>query len=406
MKIIFWALLLSLFSFSVTFAKESPRITAISIQNGSRISVDQIRQVLPIHENDPYDPMRVEAAVTALKKWGRFQEIRVEKTETMHGVTLKFILTEGYLIGGIDIYHGYPYLSIRLRRILSVHTGDLYDVDLAKEQAQKLATFFDRAGYEGTTVDFRPRQNDQKMTVELVYSIRKGKRYRLGKVHVQGNKFFPYGYFVSQLNPLRLYEPTRFHEKIDKMRRDYQQKGYLRARVRMLDLGQDEVTRTVNPSLQVNEGKHATLVFRGNQRVSLVTFKKILPLYSEGGYGDYELQASRQVMADYYHRLGFQEFTVKTETQDLGNDHLKVIFLIQEGPQTHVKKIQIEGHEEVPTDRIKDNLLTKENKIFSDGFYDSRLVNQDVQNLPKILQDQGALEGKALGQDTSLNKFH
>ena len=368
--------------------------------------INQIRNVLPIREGDPFDPARVEQALSTLRKWGRFSVVDVRERQAADGVHLRFLVHEGYLVSGIDIYGGYPYLSRRLRRMITVHSGDLYVAEQAQEQEEKLETFFERRGYADTEVTFTPRLNDTKRTVDLVYRIQRGSRYRFGEITVVGNTVFPYSYFVSQINPLFAYEPSRFRKNLEKIRKDYQGKGYLRARVRLKDLGKDAASRKVNPVIEISEGKHAVVVFEGNNRVSRKTFKKILPMYTERGYGRYEIDASVEAMRDHYHRLGFQEVAIQVDEKELSENELFIRFIIDEGPQTRVKKIAVEGNEEISDRRIKKNLITKENGLFQRGTYQPRTVEQDFKDLPRILKSQGALEGEAVDYGTTFNRFH
>ncbi len=399
-------LAMTLFAFSSTTAHAASKIVAIEIVNESRVPTEQIRNLLPFREGDLYDAAIASQAVSYFKKWNRFQEATLETRPAPGGLLLKIRLREGKMISGIDIYGGYPFLSARLRRILTVHSGDLYDPAAAQEQVEKLRSFYERRGYEETTVTLTPVFDDTQGIVDLVYRIRKGERYRIGRITVTGNTVFPYRYFVSQLNPLLAYEPGRFRKKIEKIRQDYREKGYLKARVRLKELGTDEKTGRVNPVLEIFEGKKVTVLFEGNRSVSRRAFKEILPMFTEGGYGDYEIESSVRAMQDYYRTLGFRECTIGPETRETGPNTLLVRFLIHEGPQTRVKRVAIEGNDAVSDRTIRKELLTKENRLGRRGAYRPETVTKDFETLPKIFHNHGALEAKAIGQETALNRFH
>jgi outer membrane protein insertion porin family len=388
----------------VSFADQ--KIAVIEIQNETHLSTDQIRNVISLHEGDPFSQTRLDEAVSNLGKWGRFSKVEVVKSDGKGGVSLRFIVKEGFLVNGIDIYGTYPFLSTKLRRYLNIHSGELYDAPKAELQRQKLADFYEKRGYSSTEVTLDVRSNNQSMTVDLTYHIKKGSLYRIGKITVIGNTVFPHGYFNSQINPLIAYEPSRLRKKLEKIRKDYQNKGYLKARVQLKDLGKDLATNTVNPTLQITEGKHVSVVFEGNHRVSRGTFKKIIPLYTEGDYGEYEIEAAIQSMKDYYHKIGCQEVAITFEKKELKNGTLFIRFLIKEGPQTRVQGVEIEGNKEISTKAIKKELTTKEETIFSPGYYYPRTVDNDFKNLPSILENKGALEGQALEHETSFNQWH
>ncbi len=384
-----------------------PTIVAIEIQNDGRAK--EIRDVLPFKEGDPYDPVKLEQAASYLKKWGRFREASLTTRKVPGGVAVTIAVRDGTIVSGIDIYGAYPYLSARIRRMITVHSGDLYDEATSRAQTEKIDAFYRRQGYDATETTFTPRFNEKKKTVDLVYRVTVGPRYRIGTITVNGNTVFTPGYFHSQINPLLLYRPTRLRKSLDAIRKDYRDKGYLGARVRLTDLGKDEVARTVNPDLDIREGKRVTVVFKGNKRVLDGSLKKVMPMFTDGGYGRYEIESSAKAILDYYRKRGFQEATVafeKDEPENPEDTSFLVRFVIQEGPQTRVKTVAIEGNREIKDRKIKKKLATKENTIFERGYYQPRTVVEDFSRIPFVMADRGALDAKALGHGTELNDFH
>jgi outer membrane protein insertion porin family len=371
-------------------------------------TLEEIRSVLPLKEGEPFDPKKLDQSLSYLKKWGRFSDVNAETRAAAGGLVVRFLLRDGVIVSGIDIYATYPYLSTRIRRMITVHSGDLYDEKAALAQCEKIEGFYERQGYDETEVSVTPSFNQKKRTVDLVFRVTKGHRHRIGEITVHGNTVFREGYFNSQINPLLLYKPTRLRRSLEKIRKDYQEKGYLGARVRLSDLRKDEATHTVNPVIEVRQGRHVTVKFEGNRRVRTENLKKAMPMFTDGGYGDYEIDASAKAILDYYRRRGFQETTVDFEkaAQDADKESLLVVFRIREGPQTRVKTVTIYGNEEIPDRKVKKGLATKENTIFERGYYQPRTVAEDRDKIPLILKDRGALDAKLVDHETSLNRFH
>lgn len=392
----------------------APSIVAIDIeQDGDNPKAEQkrekeIRNVLPFKEGDDFDPVKLDQAISYLKKWGQFSQLDVTTKQVPGGVTIRLALEEGVLISGIDIYATYPYLSTRIRRMITVHSGDLYDEALAKAQTDKIAAFYGRQGYEDTEVSFAPRFHEKKGIVDLVYRIGRGPRYRIGAITVNGNTVFPVGYFNSRINPLILYKPTRLRKSIEKIKKDYQDKGYLGARVRLSSLGKDEEKRLVNPVIDIREGKRVFVSFEGNRQIPERSLRKVMPMFTDGGYSHYEIEASAKAILDYYRRKGFQEATADFEESgdDTHAKELHVLFRIHEGPQTRVKTVTIDGNREIRDGKIKKNLITKENTLFERGYYQPRTVVQDFEKLPALFKDRGALDARAVDHAVDLNDFH
>ncbi len=383
----------------------APTIVSIDIEGVTPDTVEQVRQVMGLHEGDPWDANRLTEGLANLRKWGRFTSADITPVQTPAGIRLKVILEPGLIVSGIDIYGGYPFLSMRLRRILGVRSGSLYDPALADAQREKLASFFERKGYEGTKVTLEVPVNNKKKTVDLVYRIQRGDRYKIEDVQVTGNRIFPKSYFVSQINPYILYEPGRLRKRLDKIRRDYQQRGYLQARVRLIRLDRDPERKVLLPVLEVSEGRRAIVRFEGNRLIRPGTFRKILPLLTDGGYSDYDIEESLDVLRKYYRQSGFLESDLSVSKRELDINTLEISFHIHEGPQTQVKEIAIEGNHDIRDRTLRKDLATKESFPFRKGILQEKTIDFDMKNLPRFLQSHGALDGKALGHSLELNTF-
>ncbi len=344
--ILFGSLTYGIISFNAFGALSAQRISRIHVeagiiiplQNRYFVNEEQVKKVIPIQEGDVYDPVKVEQTLSYLKKWGRFSRIDLEKRTEKGGVAVLITLQQGLLLSNIDIKGTYPFLENRLRRTLSIHPGEIYLPEEMPSQIDKLRNFYDRRGFQDTRIELDTHVNPKKGTVNLKFTIHRGYRYRFQDIDVHGNTAFPKSYFLSQLNPLLAYEPGRFRQKIDKMRKDYMGKGYLSPRIRIADLQMNPQTRRMHPILEITEGNNVSVVFKGNAMVSRRTFKSILPMFTEGGYNTYDIEASQAVALAYYKKLGYEDATVSHERQEISEKKLKITFLIHEGWKKSQKK--------------------------------------------------------------------
>ena len=92
------------------------------------------------------------------------------------------------------------------------------------------------------------------------------------------------------------------------------------------------------------------------------------PLLSHGLYSQSMLSRDVESIEDLYQSNGFQQVQVKAEVQDDyqgKKGRMRVLFHIEEGPQTRVASLKIEGNESVSESEIRDLLATIENQPFS-----------------------------------------
>ncbi len=400
MKTLFFA---GFFFLSLTAAARPLTITSIVIDNGTLVSDSEIRNLLPLKEGDLFSETKWEQALSSLKKWGRFYEVRGEKKATPQGLELTLHLVEGLLISRIEVKGSYPFLSNRIRRLVALQPGDLFDDEEIAQQAIKIESFYQREVYEGTQVKVFTKKNEKKGTVEIQYQIQKGFRYRISAVTVKGNTVFPSGWFSSKINLLRPYRPRRFRQSLEKIREEYRNEGYVRARVRLSEMVQDPIQKKLHPILEVTEGDHLTVLFRGNRRMAIKSLRRILPIYTDGGYGTYEMEESVRAIIDLYHSRGFQEVEVLARGERVSRGERRIVFDIQEGPETRVKQVALEGNEKISDRKIRKNLHTKEETLFRNAPWQPEIIEEDFKNLTPILRSRGALEAKTIETRTTFS---
>ncbi|MBI2082525.1 MAG: outer membrane protein assembly factor BamA [Deltaproteobacteria bacterium] len=400
-------LILILFGFLLVmptplWGRES-RIADIKIEGEASLPREEIEALLPLKRGDPLNEKELGPFLDYLKKWGRFSEIKMEKKTTPEGLLLILHLKEGMKVVDIQVSGNYPYLSKSLHRKLSVHRGDFYDPEIAQDQIKRLQDFYEREGYAGTTVTLDIQPDHKWENVILHYHIKKGDRYQLNQIEIEGNQLFPRGYFISQLNPLILYRPARLRNSLNKIRKDYQKKGYLEARVRIKQISIDEKKRKINLKLAVQEGPHVKVRFHGNKRLSRKTLKKVIPVLTEGDTSSLAIEESKQAIQALYKERGFLEASVVARKKRLDVSEILIQFDIQEGTQTRVKQVRLVGAKQLRPRKIKRHLTTEEESIFKDGYYNPETVEADFLRLPEIYHHHGFLEARALDKKTDFS---
>lgn len=92
------------------------------------------------------------------------------------------------------------------------------------------------------------------------------------------------------------------------------------------------------------------------------------PLLSRGLFSQSMLSRDVESIEDLYQSNGFHEVKVRTEVQDDyrgKKGRIRVVFQVEEGPQTRVASLKIEGNESIPEEELRNLLATIENQPFS-----------------------------------------
>lgn len=379
------------------FGKE-PVIHQIVVDPGPTVSAETVRQVLPFKEGDLFDQGRLDQALTYLKQWGRFETVNVEKKVEKEGVVLIFHLQAGLVISRIHLKGHYPFLTRRIMTVINLHVGEIYHPETVQEQTGRIVRFFEGQGYAGTQV-FVEEKKGKKGHLQLLFRIKKGRRYRINRIFVEGNTYFPDGYFVSQINPLIPYQPPRVKEAMEKMRHDYQQNSFYKAHAKLVKTEFDTERGKVDLWIRVDQHDRVAVRFQGNRRLSDRTLRKSLTFEQEGDYDRYEVEQSRRSLLSFYRRQGFLETEIEPIRQTPRPGETVLIFRINEGPRTQVHSIRFRGNEQLSPGALKKKMETREAGFFHWAPFNPDSYKKDLDRLPEVYQDRGYLKAKVTADE-------
>src|SRR3989338_4529620 len=80
-----------LFAFCVlvsSLGEAGPLVRKIILQGDFSVPAEQVLEVLPFHEGDPFDPKQLDQGLDYLRHWGVFDVLEVRLDITSHGVDL------------------------------------------------------------------------------------------------------------------------------------------------------------------------------------------------------------------------------------------------------------------------------------------------------------------------------
>lgn len=376
------------------------RIGHVTIQNGTHVSNDLIASVLTIKEGDTFNEDKLNTSLVFLKKWGRFKQVTHQLRRHGGRVDIEISLKEVPIIVKIDIRGHYPFMKRRVKAPITIRVGDPYDPVSVAEQSGRIEHFFEGEGYLGTHVTVEQHFDDDKGEAHLTYQVHKGYRYRLGNIYVEGNTAFPRGYFVSKINPLFFYRPSRVREALEEIRVHYQKKGYFRSRISLTQVHYNEEDRTVDLTLDVNEHDHVTLRFKGNHSISDHALKEASTFLSNGDYDQYEIDKTQKALETYYHRKGFRQVQIQSTVTEKAAGELDIRYQINEGVRSEVYAIRFSGNQVVSSGRLKNGMKTKENGLFQKSDFNDKSFQEDLKQIPQLYREKGYL--RALVKEASL----
>ncbi|MEA2491283.1 MAG: translocation and assembly module TamB [Acidobacteriota bacterium] len=278
--------------------------------------------------------------------------------------------------------------------------GKPYNVREAREDAERMRNFMIRREHRRADVDFLDSAYDPAThAVTLRYHAVAGPKVR---VEVDGinrrtvRKWLPFRGRNDE------YSEDAIDRAADEIVTGLQQRGYYRAAVDTesgIQEGEWVTTFHVSPGTQYSL---AAVTFSGNIKMPEKSLQKSIATTSHGGFRRIlnsllrrpqgvtrgQLNDDRDSLESYYRLEGFSEATVATPvvTTNDANGTMSVEFPINEGPQTIVTDVIIEGNQKIATNDLPRPQLTA-GKPFNPQF-----EHDDVVALQTFYANRGNVE--------------
>lgn len=349
----------------------------------------RILRVLPFKAGDPFEEAKLNAAVEQLRQWGIFDKVEAAAKPTPKGTAVEFQLHEGVVIGEIDIRGNYPYIESQIRKQVNLRVGNILKPEELEEQAKRIKRFYLRRGYFNTVVNIKTEPAAVPNTVLLVFHVIKGERMRFSEVHFEGVKAFPLSRIHSFVSVMNLHSKRKLRAALNSITHYYRRRGYLKAKVRLLEKKIDRKTWRVKVKIAVNEGPRVRIFYRGLKIYKLRTLKRNITLYEEGNFDSIELAASAGKLVKKLQADGYREAKVTFKRKKIHSGLYHVYFFIAPGPRSFVYQIHFEGNKTLTARKLKRQIFTQEHSITQKGVLDETLLKDDRKALRQYYQTEG-----------------
>src|ERR1700689_2803229 len=252
MKWLGWALgmVLALFLASASWA-QTDVVSEINVQGNRRIPADTIKARIFTRSGDIYDPAALERDFNALWNTGYFEDIRFSREQTPKGWRLIIQVKEKPTIREIN-YVGLSSVSPSdvLDRFKEAKVGlsveNQYDPTKVKKAEVAIKGLLAEHGRQFSTIRTELRESPPA-AVGITFVIKEGPKVKVGKIKFEGNKNVKtriLRYAMKNLRPIgvphsifledifaRTYDATKLDEETERVRNEYQNRGYFKMNI-------------------------------------------------------------------------------------------------------------------------------------------------------------------------------
>lgn len=342
----------------------------------------------------------LEEALKALRETGRFAEIRTEREKLPGGVVLSFYLKVLPVVRDIRIRGNIPLFESDVQSVMTLSPGDGLPADGAQKEAERIAERFRKEGFIHPEVTVKVVEDRETLAADLDITIRKGKYYFLRNLAFQGNRAFDGETLEWRMKTWRArffigltgrFRRDVLREDLETLAAFYREKGFADARLEE-SVSMDEGTGGVDVLVTISEGDRYEVVFEGNRAFRDSVLRRDMALFREGNsYGLGVLRSTSRVR-ERYRNAGFLQVRVTQETkreEKEGEGARRIIFRIDEGPQTLVESVTLTGNTVFPREKVMEEILTRPPGWFHEGAFIPETLEEDLGAVRSLYGQEG-----------------
>ena len=354
-----------------------------------------------LEEGKPFSAEKLQKSLAALKASRMFMDIHVPDPDGVEGgMAFTFQMTPVLRVRAIQVEGGFPVFEKEGRNAMTFRSGGRYVPERIPAQEASVVALFEKQGYLSPVVKITAEPGAKEGLVDVKVGIDKGRYWRIERFDIEGNRAF--SDFRLKLRTdtwkkshlfggIRRFVRKDLDEDVKNLVKFYRAKGYADATI-IAEVEKDTDRASVNVRLIVDEGPRYDVSFEGNEAYwAWWTLRRDLAL--EGGNkNDAGLKKSLRNIRKRYRSDGYLQSKVGVEAPEGGKGtagRREIRIVIDEGPQSVVQEIRIEGNEAFDDDRIQKQMLTRTPGIFAEGGYDPGRLKDDIGAIKALYLREG-----------------
>lgn len=367
-------------------AQAPATVQEIRIEHVGPASVSDalIRSNIRIREGDSFNQLNVDQDVRNLYATGYFYNIRVTRDEADDGVVLTYTVQSKPVLTDIRIEGNEKFSDNRLRKKIEDAVGSMSEVgeplneQRLFEEARAIREYYQKKGYHGTKVDYSLSIDESTGKGSVVFEIEESPKVKIVDVEFLGAEAFGQRKLRKVLKTRRWWifswltgsgklKDEQFQEDQEKLRDFYRNEGYIDFEIRDVEMDYTTPERLVIRFV-LFEGKQykvGSVDIEGNEIVAEEEIEKALPMKEEDVFTPNGLSDNREAIEDTYGERGYIDTRIATRKQaNTETGTMDLDYLLEEGEQSYIEKIQIRGNTKTKDKVIRRELLVNPGETF------------------------------------------
>jgi outer membrane protein insertion porin family len=356
------------------------------------ISKERVLDNLATRLGQPYSERAAEADIRSLYATGGVANVRIFAEPFADGVRVTVLLQGRPVIDEIVI-EGTDQIPLRrVRREIGSKTGEVLTEEKVEDDRQKILKLYQDKNYSDVDVQYRIEEIPGTNRVRVIFQITEGPRLIVRRISFIGNdsvrrrdiikvmKTRPWN-LLSFINKSGRLQPAQIEEDREAIRTLYQNRGFADAEVTDVQtqpLGRNgvELTITITEGIQyrVNTVKLEGVNIVPSDEIQARLKMTGGSLFTPKGMGD-----DLKILRDFYGSRGYVDMAAVPEILPAGPGSVDVNYRVDEGVQSYVNLINIQGNT-----RTKDRVIRRELAVKPGDVFDTTRVTVSRQRLENL----------------------
>ncbi len=363
-----------------------PRVASVNVTGLHTIAPETCLARVQTKPGMPYADAVVSEDIRRLYALGYFTDIQVQTEPAPDGMRVVFQVTEKPTIGAIQFEGFRRFRPDRLRQLLGVQTGQLYDPRRLKDGVEKLKAEYRRKGYAKIAIESSVATDPATNQATAYVVADEGPQMRIRKIFVEGNLAFPDGRIITLLKTKRrhwftsgVYDEQVLEEDLERIRAFYRRNGYQDVQVEQT-LAADPSGLALYLHLKMTEGAQhrvGTVALSGVTLFPPEDLQVLLRLKPGAVYNTEVLQEDLRTLTQYYGDRGYIHAQVTPATTlDPASKRVDLALQVEEHELTYVRRIDIRGNL-----HTKDVVVRREIRIHPGEPFDGSRIRRSIERL-------------------------
>ena len=170
---------------------ENLPVKEIKIEGNRKIEKQAIFYKIQTKVGKPFQSEQIEKDIKAIYNIGYFENIEIDVQKIDDGLLVTYLLTERPLIKKITFLGNKKIRLETLQEKINISTGNILNPFLIKKNIQNLTQYYKDEGYYQVHITSKTEKISEEWS-ELIFNIEEGKKIKIRKVIIEGNKNYSY----------------------------------------------------------------------------------------------------------------------------------------------------------------------------------------------------------------------